>query len=116
MVDGEGKFLDIYIASAYALVPVVLINIPLLVMSNLITIKEAAFYNFFDSVSIIWTVFLFLVGIMTVHQFTMPKTIGTILVALLGMVIIVFLFVLFFALIQQLINFVILLVKEVQML
>ncbi len=54
---------------------------------------------------------------MTVHQFTMPKTIGTIFsgTAWHGDYC-VFLFVLFFALIQQLINFVILLVKEVQML
>ena len=35
LMDGEGSFKDIVITSAYALVPLVLINIPLIVFSNI---------------------------------------------------------------------------------
>lgn len=112
LVDGEGGIVDIFIASAYALTPYILIQIPLVVLSNVIVLEEGAFYILFDAVSVAWSAGLLLCGIMTIHQFSMLKTIGTILIALVGMVIIIFLFVLLFALAQQIINFLLLFFKE----
>ena len=115
LVDGEGSMKDIFITTAYALTPLVLINIPLLIFSNVIIIEEAAFYTVLDVLSIIWTVLLILIGIMTVHQFSMPKTIVTIAIAIVGMIIILFLVLLFVSVIQQIISFVDLLRTELSM-
>lgn len=115
LVDGEGHFTDIMMTSAYALTPMVLIQLPLVLVSNFITTSESGFYTFFTFLSIAWTVFLMVIGIMTVHQFTMGKTIGTILIALAGMLIMLFLFFLLFALLQQFINFFLLLKEELAM-
>ena len=52
---------------------------------------------------------------MTVHQFTMPKTIATIAVAVVGMIIILFLILLFVSIIQQIVSFVDLLWTEITM-
>ena len=112
LVDGEGSLQDIIITTAYALTPLILINIPLILLSNVMVLDEAAFYTLFDTISMVWFGFLLLIGILTVHQFSMGKTIVTIGIALLGMVVIVFIVILLFALIQQFINFGILFFRE----
>lgn len=115
LVDGEGSMKDIYITTSYALTPLLVINIPLLLLSNVMILEETAFYTVLDVISIIWTVLLILIGIMTVHQFTMPKTIATIAVAIVGMVIILFLILLFVSIIQQMVSFIDLLKTEMSM-
>lgn len=112
LVDGEGTLKDIVITTAFATTPYILIQTFMIVLSNVIVLDETVFYSLFNTLSIGWTVFLLVIGIMTVHQFSVSKTLGTILIALVGMVIIVFLFILLFALVQQIINFVILFSKE----
>lgn len=115
LVDGEGSMKDIYITTSYALTPLLLINIPMLLLSNVMILEETAFYSVLDVLSIVWTVLLILIGIMTVHQFTMPKTIATIAVAIVGMVIILFLILLFVSIIQQMVSFIDLLKTEMSM-
>ena len=115
LMDGEGSFKDIFITTSYALTPLVLINIPMLLLSNVMIVEEAVFYTVLDVLSIIWTGLLILIGIMTVHQFTMPKTIATIAVAVVGMVIILFLILLFVSIVQQIVSFVDLLWTEMTM-
>jgi len=105
LMDGEGSLKDIYIATAYALVPIVLLNIPMLIISNIFVLEEMTLYSLIEGVSIFWAVFLVLVGIMTIHQFTMSKTIGAILITLAGMVVILTIVLLFFSLIQQMLYF-----------
>lgn len=114
LVDGEGSMKDIYISSAYALTPLLLLNIPMLVLSRVIILSEVPFYTFLDSLSIAWFVFLIVIGLMTTHQFTMFKTLGTIVIALVGMVCIIFLAVLFFLLIQQIWNWVYFIIQEIK--
>lgn len=53
------------------------------------------------------------VGIMTVHQFSPSKTIGTILLTLLAMAFMAFLTLLFFSLVQQMIAFVSTIYQEI---
>lgn len=115
LVDGEGSLKDIFITTAYALTPVVLINIPMLLLSNVMILEETVFYTVLDALSVLWTALLILIGIMTVHQFTMPKTIATIAVAVVGMIIILFLILLFVSIIQQIVSFVDLLWTEITM-
>ena len=105
-MDGEGSLKDIFITTAYALTPVVLINIPMLLLSNVMILEETVFYTVLDALSVLWAALLILIGIMTVHQFTMPKTIATIAVAVVGMIIILFLILLFVSIIQQIVSFV----------
>ena len=115
LVDGEGSLKDIFITTAYALTPVVLINIPMLLLSNVMILEETVFYTVLDALSALWAALLILIGIMTVHQFTMPKTIATIAVAVVGMIIILFLILLFVSIIQQIVSFVDLLWTEITM-
>lgn len=95
--------------------PLILLNIPMLLLSNIIIEEEVSFYVALDVLSILWTAFLLLIGIMTVHQFSMSKTIFTVLIAIVGMVIMLFLFLLFVSIVQQLKSFIDLLWTELSM-
>lgn len=106
LMDGEGKFKEIIIVTAYALVPMVIIHIFTTIVSQFITGEEAAFYFFFDSLAILWFIFLLFVGIMTIHQYTVAKTFATFFLSLVVMGIIAFLGLLCFSLVQQIYSFV----------
>ena len=64
LFDGKGRFKDIYMAMCYALVPYVIIQLPMILISHMISFDEAAYYSVLASVSVIWCVFLAFVGLM----------------------------------------------------
>mgnify|MGYP007025199795 CR=1 FL=1 len=55
LMDGEGKMRDIIIFTGYSLIPLWLIQFPLVGMSHLITVEEGTFYYVFATISFIWT-------------------------------------------------------------
>lgn len=105
LMDGEGKFKEILIATGYALIPLVLVQIPLILMSNMLTAKEASFYYLLESVVIGWVAWLLFAGMQTVHQYSVSKTIVTMLLTMVVIGIFIFLAMLFFALLQQMLVF-----------
>src|SRR5690554_4266583 len=65
LMEGEGKFKEIVMATGYALLPIVLINLPLTFISRVMTSEETAFYYLVNGFATIWFCFLLFVGIMT---------------------------------------------------
>lgn len=112
LMEGEGKFSEIVNATAYALIPMILVYLPMTLISRFMTQEETAFYYLLNTVAAIWFIYLLFVGIMTVHQYTATKTIVTILLTIVVMAIIVFLGTLVMSLVQQFIEFVINIYRE----
>ncbi|MFC5528736.1 YIP1 family protein [Cohnella yongneupensis] len=106
LMEGEGKFKDIVMVLAYSLVPIILIYLPMTIISNFMAQEETSFYYLFNSFALLWFVFLLFVGTMTVHQYTATKSLVTMLLTLLVMAIIVFLAMLMFSMIQQIVDFI----------
>jgi hypothetical protein len=113
LMDGEGKFKDIVMATGYALLPLVLMRFGNVFLSNIITLREAAFYYMVDYLSVLWFVWLMFIGTMTVHQYTVLKTLFTMLLTLFVMGIIMFLGLLFFSLLQEMIGFMVSIFSEI---
>lgn len=114
LMDGEGKLTDIMIATAYALVPIVLINLPLVPVSYVITAEEGTFYTVFTIISYLWAGMLLLFGTMITHQYSMKKTILTIICTIVGMAIILFIGLLFFSVIQRIVSFIVTIYQELR--
>ncbi|WP_084662735.1 Yip1 family protein [Paenibacillus fonticola] len=115
LMDGEGKFVEIFTSTCFALFPMVIINFPWIWLSNVISMQETTFYYYSSSFAILWSLYLLFVGNMTVHQFTPSKTIGTILLSLVAMGFMAFLCLLFFSLIQQIVSFISVIYQEIVM-
>lgn len=106
LMEGEGKFKEIVMATGYALLPLALVNLPLTFISRFMTNDETAFYYLANSIAAVWFFYLLFVGIMTVHQYTPVKTVMTLLLTVIAMGIVVFLGTLIFSIAMQMYYFV----------
>lgn len=113
LMDGKGKLSQIYMATAYALTPYVLIKLPLIGLSHLLTLEEAIYYVIFERLSIAWCGILILCAMMMIHDYTLSKALASSLLTIIGMMIIIFLIVMFFSLITQSFGYFISLYKEI---
>ena len=105
LFDGEGTFKDICRFTAYALLPLSLIQLILIPLSHALILEESSFYQMLTALGMLWTGLLLFIGTVTTHQYTVAKTILIVLISLLGMCIILYIMLLFFNLIQQIIGF-----------
>ena len=113
LFDGKGRFKDIYMAMCYALVPYVLIQLPMILISHMISFDEAAYYSVLASVSVIWCVFLAFVGLMQVHDYSPGKNLIFLFATIFGAMVILFLILVFFSLLSDAVGFFVTLYREV---
>ena len=113
LFDGKGRFKDIYIAMCYALVPYILIQLPLVLVSNMLTLEEGSLYSVLASFSLIWCVFLVFVGLMEVHDYGPGKTFIFIIVTIFGAAVIIFLLLVFFSLLSDAVSFFVSIYREI---
>lgn len=111
--DGKGTFKDICTATAYALVPFIILQAAMILLSNVFILREEVFYNLFNSLSIVWTVFLLVVGMLVTHQFSLTRTLVVCVFTIVGMLAIGCLILLLFNLVQQVLGFVSILIDEI---
>lgn len=112
LMQGEGTFKDIVMMTGYACLPLVIIPLPVAILSNLAAYSEQVYMNAALTVAYLWFFGLLLAGVMTIHQYTIGKMLGTVLVTIVAMLALVFICLLFFNLFSQLVGFVYSLYKE----
>ncbi|SDW24980.1 Yip1 family protein [Paenibacillus sp. CF384] len=98
LMEGEGKFKEIVMTTGYALLPMVLLNLPITFISRFMTQEETPFYWLVNSIASIWFLLLLFIGIMTVHQYTPAKAVLTLALTVVAMGFVVFLGTLAFSL------------------
>lgn len=113
LMDGKGKFLEMYQVILYSSVPLIITKIIALAMSHIIIADEAVFYYLVINIGLIWTVFSFIIGMVVVQEYSLGKTIGTIVLSIVAAIIILFVIVLLFSLMQQLYAFIIQILREI---
>lgn len=115
LFDGEGSMRDVFIYTGYSMLPLVLSQILLIPLTNILTINEATIISLVTTIGYGWTGILLYTGTMTTHQYSGGKTFLILLAILLGMVIIVFLGILFFFLVQEIWNFIYTIYMELEL-
>ena len=113
LFDGKGRFRHIYMAMCYALIPYILIQLPMILVSNMLTYEEGSFYTVLLSFSVIWCVFLVFVGLMEVHDYGPGKTFIFMIVTVFGAAVIIFLLLVFFSLLGDAASYFISLYREI---
>ena len=113
LFDGKGRLKQIYMATTYAFAPFVLIQFPLIILSNVVTREERAFYNFFDIFSIIWVAVLILCAMMQIHEYSMSKTILFTIASIFAILVMIFIMLLFFSMISDGFAYFVSIVKEI---
>jgi hypothetical protein len=113
LMDGKGRMLEIYMTIAYALVPNVIINAVLILLSQFITFEEGAIYWVLAGFATLWTGVLILAGMMMVHDYSLTKAIFSSLLTVIGMGVMIFVFVVFFSLVSDAVAYFVSLYKEI---
>ena len=106
LMNGEGRMKDILIAVGYGTMPITIGLVLTTIISQFLADEEQAFYSIILGVCIAWGVIMMIIGIMQVHKFTVGKTLGTLILTFLAMLIIVFLMLLLSNLLGKVYNFI----------
>ncbi|MCL2202993.1 MAG: YIP1 family protein [Defluviitaleaceae bacterium] len=101
LFDGKGKMSHIYMGLAYAHAPMILINALLIPVSHMITFEEGAFYWTFATVGTLWFVLLVLCAMKEIHDYSFGKTIITSLLTIFAIGVMLFIFMMFFAVVSD---------------
>jgi hypothetical protein len=105
LMNGEGRLKDIVTVVGYAMLPTALVLGPATLLSRVVAEEEAAFYSILVGIGVGWTALLLLVGIMTVHNYTLVKTLITLVLTFITVLILVFIGMLIMDLINQVYGF-----------
>ena len=106
LMNGEGRFKDIVIAVGYGLTPATVGLVLSTALSQVIAGDESAFYTLVMAAGIIYAVMLILIGIMQIHNYTVGKTLWTLILTFIAVFIIIFLLLLVYSLVGQMVTFV----------
>ena len=101
LMNGEGRLKDIVTVVGYSLTPLVVALVPATLLSHVLAAGEEIFYFFMIAAGILWSAILVLLGIMTVHNYSLLKTLITLVLTFFSMFILIFLGLLIYDLINQ---------------
>ncbi len=113
LFNGKGRLNQVYMATCYAMTPYVLIQFPLIVLSNMITVEEGALYTVLSILSLIWAAMLILSAMMQIHEYSLSKTLLFTIASIFAMLVMIFILLIFFSMISQAVSYFISLVREI---
>ena len=113
LFDGKGRLRDIYMGMCYSLTPYIILVNPVTIISNFVTDEEGAFLAYFQALALIWAAVWILISVMQIHDYSLFKAIMAIAFSIVGMMIIVFLIMLFISLVSDAVAFFISIGKEI---
>lgn len=113
LLDGKGKFKEISCSTAYAMIPYIFCSYVVVIMSYFLTSEEAMFMTIVTAVGFIWSVVLLISAFKTVHEYSFSKTVISLVITILGVVVLIFLCVLLVGLLQQIFSFFVTIYNEI---
>ena len=104
LINTSGRLRDIILTACYALAPYTAAVFIGTWLSNYMLMDEL-YANYIIILGMLWGIVILLIGTITAHELSFGKTIGFLLLTVAGMAVIVFIGVLFYTLLEQLITF-----------
>ena len=99
-------------ATCYALAPYPLVQFPLMIFSNFVTVEEAGFYSVVSALSLVYAAILIVVAMGQIHEYSAAKNILFTVATLFAMLVMIFILMIFFSMISQGVAYFISLAKE----
>ena len=113
ITEGETSFKSLVIGTAYALIPMVIAMPIILFLSNVLTNNESIFITLVNIIAYGWSGLLIVLNVMYLNDYTMKKTIWTIILSAFTALICVALIFVIYVLISQLYDFIASVIGEV---
>lgn len=79
ITKGQGTLKGIIIGSVYALMPLIVLSLPLALLSNVLTLAEGSIYHLFQTIILLWTGLLLFMQVKEIHGYGFGETVKNIL-------------------------------------
>lgn len=113
ITNGEGFFKDVYLATAHALVPYLIITPILAIISNGLTYNESIVYQLMDGLRFAWPALLLILMVKEIHNYDVKGLIQNILLTMFTMMMLILIGFLLYALAAQVVNYLESIIQEV---
>ena len=90
LFSGKGSFKEIYISTAYSLIPFVIYKFICVILMNFLPLSASGVLNGIGTAVVLYTVFIFIISMMTMHEYDFFKFLWTTVITLFMMLLIVF--------------------------
>lgn len=111
--DGEGSLRHVIIGSAYSLFPYALFSLPIMLLSNVLTLNESFIYTFSTQLVLLWCGLMLTIMVKEIHNYSVSETLRNILTTLFTMAIFLLTGYILYVLFNQLYEFVLAIIQEV---
>jgi len=111
--NGEGWFKDIYIGTAYALMPYIIMTIPLILLSHAFTLNEIFIYQSILFIRDGWMYLLIVLMVLEIHNYRFRELFKNLLLTVFTMIVIVAIMLLIYLLVNQMYDYMSSIIKEV---
>ncbi len=101
LMDGDGKPSVIVMATAYALAPYIAFKFFAVLLSNVFTLDQGTVLTVMIGFGTIWCVILLVASVITVHNYTLGRSVEVIALIVAAMAIVIFLAILLLNLVDQ---------------
>jgi hypothetical protein len=103
--EGEGRLRQVIIGTAYSLMPLALLILPITLISNGLTLNERFIYELLNQIMWGWTILLLFIMIKEIHNFTFTENIRVTLLTIFTMILMVLVLYILYFLFNQLYEF-----------
>ena len=101
LLDGKGRFHEIVTSLSYSLIPYIVTSVFYIVLSHFVTLEEKIFIDIILYIGILWTGVLIITAFISIHEYSLKKTVSSIFLTIVGVLILLFIALLFYSLVQQ---------------
>ena len=88
-------------ATCYGLTPYPLVQLPLMIFSNYVTVDEQEFYTVLSGLTLVYAGILIVTAMGQIHEFSFGKNILFTIFTLFAMLVMIFILMIFFSMISQ---------------
>lgn len=113
LFEGKGKIKEIYCASCYCLLPLIVYNFAYVILSNVLIPSANSPFELLGNICYLFTGVLLLLAVTVIHDFSFFKAIGTAAATVVGMAIVAFILFSMLTLWQEILGFVLSVFNEV---
>lgn len=105
-MDGESTLRQLWISCAYALLPFLMLKAVSFVLSHTMSLEESVWITAINGCATVWLVWQIICAVQTMQQYTLGKTMASLLLTVVGLAVVLFIAFLFFSLLQQVWSFI----------
>lgn len=112
-LEGKGQLKEVWIYLCYATLPGILVNFISILFSNILVAEEGIFLGYLVTIGQIWMAVMVFYALYGLHMYTVKRTVASIVMTLVGMLVVLFIIYLMFNLFIQFFAFIEVVYKEI---